>query len=176
MTRIQLTTSHISYHFCLPLTEFPSSLFVNHHKFCLFLCMFCDLNWGTKQNILGTLYMVSCPPTSSDFCRQRQDCRCTISSIQQCSSIFTFIDIGQQSHISVQVSQRYFFDSVHISFLLCRIREVYLCLRTASDINTFILRSFSESVARKLPITAFFSAGPAIIVSVYSRSDEIFLG
>lgn len=87
MTRIQLTTSRISYHFCLPLTEFPARLFINHHRFCLSLCTFCNLNGGTKQNILGTLYMVSCPPTGSDFCRQRQDCRCTISSIQYSSAV-----------------------------------------------------------------------------------------
>jgi hypothetical protein len=175
LTRIQLTMSHVSYHFCLPLHESPASLYVNYYKVWLFLYMYCDLNGGTKRNILGTLYTVSCPPTGSDFCRQRQDCRCTISSIKQCSSIFTFIDIGQEAHISVQVSQRYFFDSVHISFLLCRIREIYLCLRTASNINTFIFMTFFWIRCRKITHNGLtFSVGPAILVS--SRIGETFLG
>ena len=58
MTRIQLTTSHISYHFCLLLTELPVSLCVNHHKFCL--CVFLCVRFATLMATQNRIFLAQC--------------------------------------------------------------------------------------------------------------------
>jgi hypothetical protein len=152
------TTSHISYPFCLPLTEFPASLCVKRHKFCLFLCTFCNVNGGKKQSILGILCMVSCPSQGSDFCRQRRDCSCTLPSIRQCGSIFTFIDIGQQSHISVQVSQLCLIPFTFLSYYAEYEKFICAWRRLLTSILPFLGR-FSETLVGKQPISAIFVLG-----------------
>jgi hypothetical protein len=87
--------------------------------------------------------MASSTSQGCDFSLERRERRCAIPSTKRCSSIFTRIDIGQQSHVSVEISERCLFDSIHISFLLCRTREVYLSFLVASAINSSILTAFS---------------------------------
>jgi hypothetical protein len=76
------------------------------------------------------------------------DSSCAIASTKPRSSIFTCIDVGEQSHVSAAILQRCLFDSAHIYFLLYRTREVYLSVREASTANTSILTAFPSQTSR----------------------------
>lgn len=121
----------------LALRQVPFGLCAKHDKYCPSFWRCYNGAWWWRV-YLGTLYTISRPLEVHISLCEIHDFPCTLPTVNWCGSIFTFVDTGKNSHVSARDRSAYLFDSVHISFLLCRIREVYLSFTAASAFNTSI--------------------------------------